>query len=336
MDRLLPGLLAVARRAARAAASVCLGVLEEAPAAPAAMAKLGKEPVTVADYGSQAVILAAIADAFPQHGVVAEEGAAHFREHAGEEGAEQIVRLVGRALGRPVGLDEVLGWIDHRGGEAPFTWVIDPIDGTKGFLRRDQFAVAVGLLHEGRPVAGVLACPHLPVDPADPAGPRGLLFWGGTGLGAFAERLDGAAVQSVSVSATADPWEARVLGSVETAHGDPALVQAVIESAGLGGGWVRLDSQVKYGAVASGRAEVYLRPRSRPEYRDCIWDHAAGTAVVEAAGGRVSDLDGRPLDFSLGARLEANRGVLASNGRLHGVILEALAAVAGRPGPTAI
>ncbi|MBS1196083.1 MAG: Inositol-monophosphatase [Actinobacteria bacterium] len=335
MDPSLPDLLAVARRAARAAAAVCLGVLEEAPAAPAAMAKLGREPVTVADYGSQAVILVAIADAFPQHGVVAEEGAAHFREHAGEAGAEQIVRLVGRVLGRPVGLDEVLGWIDHRGGGSPFTWVIDPIDGTKGFLRRDQFAVAVGLLHEGRPVAGVLACPHLPVDPADPAGPRGLLFWGGTGLGAFAERLDGAVVQPVSVSPTADLREARVLGSVESAHGDPALVQAVIERAGLGGGWVRLDSQVKYGAVASGRAEVYLRPRSRPDYRDCIWDHAAGTAVVEAAGGRVSDLDGRTLDFSLGDRLQANRGVLVSNGHLHGAILEALAAVAGGPGPTA-
>jgi 3'(2'), 5'-bisphosphate nucleotidase len=51
--------------------------------------------------------------------------------------------------------------------------------------------------------------------------------------------------------------------------------------------------------------------------------------VVEAAGGRVSDLDGRPLDFSLGARLEANRGVLVSNGRAHDLVLEALAAAGG-------
>jgi len=319
-------LLAVARRAARAAASVCLAVLREAPAAPEAMAKLGKEPVTVADYGSQAVILGAIAEAFPQHGVVAEEGAAHFREHAGEEGVAQIVRLVGEALGRPAGLEEILGWIDHRGGESPYTWVIDPIDGTKGFLRRDQFAVAVGLLHAGRPVAGVLACPHLPVQPADPGGLRGVLFWGGRGLGAFAERLDGGGERPASVSSTDDPRRARILGSVESAHGDPALVGQVIERAGLGGGWVRLDSQVKYGAVASGRAEVYLRPRSRPDYRDCVWDHAAGAAVVEAAGGRVSDLDGRSLDFSLGLRLEANRGVLVTNGRLHDLILEVLAA----------
>jgi len=329
MDLSLSDALTVARRAARAAAGVCRAVLEEAPAAPEAMAKLGKEPVTVADYGSQAVILEAIASAFPGHGVVAEEGAAHFREHAGEAGAAQIVRLVGAALGRPSGLAEVLGWIDYRGGESPFTWVIDPIDGTKGFLRRDQFAVAVGLLREGRPVAGVLACPHLPVDPGEPGGRRGVLFWGGRELGAFAEALDGGGAQPIAVSDAADPGEVRVLGSVEAAHGNQALLQAVIDRAGLGGGWVRLDSQVKYGAIACGLAEVYLRPRSRPEYRDCIWDHAAGTAVVEAAGGRVSDLDGLPLDFTRGPRLERNRGVLASNGHIHGPVLEALAALGG-------
>ncbi|MBN2113139.1 MAG: 3'(2'),5'-bisphosphate nucleotidase, partial [Acidimicrobiia bacterium] len=181
----------------------------------------------------------------------------------------------------------------------------------------------------GEPVAGVLACPHLPLDLADPASPRGLLFWGGRGLGAFREALDGSGPEPISVSDVADPARVRVLGSVESAHGDPTLVQAVIDRAGLGGGWVRLDSQVKYGAVASGMAEVYLRPRSRPDYRDCVWDHAAGAAVVEAAGGRVSDLDGAPLDFSLGSRLEANRGVLGSNGRVHEPVLEALAAAGG-------
>jgi len=329
MDPSLSDILIVARRAARAASVVCLGVLEEAPAAPEAMAKLGKEPVTVADYGSQAVILEAVAAAFPGHGVIAEEGAAHFAEHAGRGAPEQMVRLVGRALGRTVSLAEVLGWIDHRGGSGPFTWVIDPIDGTKGFLRRDQFAVAVGLLREGEPVAGVLACPHLALDPADPDSPRGLVFWGGRGLGAFRELLADARPRPIAVSEVSQAGAVRVLGSVESAHGDPALLQAVIDRAGLGGGWVRLDSQVKYGAVASGMAEVYLRPRSRPDYRDCIWDHAAGAAVVEAAGGRVSDLDGRSLDFSLGSRLEANRGVLASNGRVHDLVLGALAVSGG-------
>ena len=100
---------------------------------------------------------------------------------------------------------------------------------------------------------------------------------------------------------------------------------AVIAQAGLGGGMVRLDSQVKYGAVAAGMAEVYLRPRSRPDYRENIWDHAAGVAVVTEAGGRVTDVDGAPLDFTRGPKLVDNRGVLATNGAVHDLIVEALA-----------
>jgi 3'(2'), 5'-bisphosphate nucleotidase len=137
------------------------------------------------------------------------------------------------------------------------------------------------------------------------------------------------------VSSRAEPGGIRVLGSVESAHGDPALVSAVIGEAGFGGGMVRIDSQVKYGAVADGVAEVYLRPRNHPEYRERIWDHAAGAALVAAAGGRVTDLDGAALDFSTGARLEANRGVLATNGPAHHLVLEALRRVESgrRPGP---
>ena len=122
-----------------------------------------------------------------------------------------------------------------------------------------------------------------------------------------------------------------MLGSVESAHGDPQLVHDVIQAAGIGGGFVRYDSQVKYGVVASGGAEIYLRPRSKPAYRENVWDHAAGVIVCEEAGGRVSDLDGKPLDFKLGTRLEDNRGVLAtSGGRVHEVVVEALRAVEAR------
>jgi 3'(2'), 5'-bisphosphate nucleotidase len=322
-------LLHVARRAARLAADVCLEVLAGSPDRPEAMAKAGREPVTIADYGSQAVILREIAAAFPDHGVVAEEGAEHLVEQAGDAGASRITEVVGKAVGRPTSLEEIVGWIEHRGGPSSFTWVIDPIDGTKGFLRREQFAVAIGLLHEGRVAAGVLACPHLDVDPADPSAGRGVLFTAAVGSGAHAEPLAGGDPVPIRVSEVADGAGTRVLGSVESAHGDPALVQAVIERGGLAGGMVRIDSQVKYGAVASGIAEVYLRPRSRPDYRENIWDHAAGVAVVTEAGGRVTDLDGRALDFTLGSKLTGNRGVLATNDRVHDLVLEALAAAEG-------
>ncbi|MGB7415640.1 MAG: inositol monophosphatase family protein, partial [Thermosynechococcaceae cyanobacterium] len=81
-----------------------------------------------------------------------------------------------------------------------------------------------------------------------------------------------------------------------------------------------------YGAVASGSAALYLRlpsPKS-PDYREKIWDHAAGTIVVEEAGGRVTDMHGKPLDFSQGAKLVDNRGVIVSNGLIHDQVLAAL------------
>ena len=323
-------ILNVARAAGRRAAAVCRAVL--ADSAPGAMAKGDASPVTVADYGSQAVILEAVRAAFPQHGIMAEEGAAHLRANTDDAGSAQLSKIVGAALGRAVGFEEICDMIDHAGRVgAELTWCIDPIDGTKGFLRREQYAVAIGVLKAGVPWAGVLVCPNLPVDLAQPAGPRGLLFAAAKGRGCTFEPLDGGTARPARVSRFADPRQWRVLGSVESAHGDPQLVHDLIAKAGIGGGFVRYDSQVKYGVVAMGAAEVYLRPRSKPDYRENAWDHAAGVIVCEEAGGRVTDLDGKPLDFTRGKNLVDNRGVLGTaGGAVHEAVLAALRAAEQR------
>ena len=87
-----------------------------------------------------------------------------------------------------------------------------------------------------------------------------------------------------------------------------------------------MDSQAKYGAVARGDAALYLRlpsPKS-PDYREKIWDHAAGTIIVEEAGGKVTDMFGKPLDFTSGRKMENNRGIVASCGLIHERIIQAL------------
>ena len=92
---------------------------------------------------------------------------------------------------------------------------------------------------------------------------------------------------------------------------------------------VRMDSQAKYMVLAAGKAELYLRflsPR-QPDYKEKIWDQAAGSLIVEEAGGKVSDLYGLPLDFTTGRTLRSNRGVLASNKILHQAALNALRAI---------
>lgn len=315
-------MVAVARDCGRVAARLCRTVAESM-AAGRTLYKDAREPVTVADYGSQAVILEAVARHFPRHGVVAEEGAEHLREAAGAATRRRMTRLVGEALGREVEFDQVCRWIDHPGGgDRRITWVIDPIDGTKGFLRGDQYAVAIGVLLDDEPWVGVLACPNLPMDGC--SGATGALFVGARGHGVMRIALDAEDEDAARVSDLDASGAVRVLGSVESAHGDPALLTALIERLSLGGGIVRMDSQAKYATVASGEAEIYLRPQSRPDYREKVWDHAAGALLVEEAGGRVTDLAGRRLDFSRGARLEENRGILATNGRVHEEVLVAL------------
>ena len=89
---------------------------------------------------------------------------------------------------------------------------------------------------------------------------------------------------------------------------------------------VAMDSQAKYAVLAAGEGDVLLRliSPSRPDYREMIWDQAAGSIVVTEAGGRITDLDNRPLDFTHGRTLAKNRGILATNGPLHDAILAGL------------
>jgi 3'(2'), 5'-bisphosphate nucleotidase len=303
--------IGTAIRAVRAASEACLSA-----ARPSVMHKEGTEPVTVADFASQAVVLAEISAAYPDDRVFAEESAGDL----GDLGGVETLATAALLAGAPDAMT-LLSWIDHRGGGGELGWAIDPIDGTKGFLRGDQFAVAVGIVHDGRPVAGVLGLPRYARGEA-----AGVFVWGAEGVGAFVEPLIGGTPEPIGVAPSETAEALRVLGSVEAAHGDPAVVEDLIATLGIGGGWVRMDSQAKYGAVAMADADVYVRPRNRPDYRERVWDHAAGAAIVAAAGGRVTDLDGAELDFSHGPRLEANRGVLVTNGPLHDEIVAVLSA----------
>ena len=90
-----------------------------------------------------------------------------------------------------------------------------------------------------------------------------------------------------------------------------------------------MDSQAKYALLAAGRGDLLVRLLSAqaPNYREKVWDQAAGSLVVEEAGGRITDLNGMGLDFTQGRTLAKNRGVLASNSHLHPKALKALAEI---------
>lgn len=297
-----------------------------------AITKDDRSPVTVGDFAAQALVARRLADALPGEVLVGEESADVLRDasHAGT--LEQITQFVARHIPSATP-DDVRQWIDlgTADPEGRF-WTLDPIDGTKGFLRGDQYAVALARVEDGVVQLGVLGCPNLAADGSpDMAGP-GALFIAERGQGSWTTRLvaEGPSeFKRIAVSDRADPAQARMLRSVEAGHTHGGQIDQIAERLGVAAEPVRMDSQAKYAALAAGAGDVMLRLISptRPDYREKIWDQAAGSIVVEEAGGRTSDLDGKPFDFRHGRTLATNRGVVVSNGALHDAFLDALAAV---------
>jgi 3'(2'), 5'-bisphosphate nucleotidase len=120
---------------------------------------------------------------------------------------------------------------------------------------------------------------------------------------------------------------ARFCESVESGHSDQDSSAKIASLLGITAEPYRIDSQCKYAAVARGDASIYLRLPTRADYREKIWDHAAGKFVVEQAGGVITDVTGAPLDFSRGTTLAANSGVVATDGRFHAQVLDAVARI---------
>jgi 3'(2'), 5'-bisphosphate nucleotidase len=319
-------------RAVREAARLCRAVGLQIR--PETLDKKDKSPVTVADFGSQALVCRALAEAFPDDPIIAEEDSAELRQAENAAILDRVVEYV-RAIeaGSNPSPDDVCGWID-RGAACEYRdrfWTIDPIDGTKGFLRAEQYAVALALVVDGQVVVAGLACPNLKLTSRSGADsvPRGVVFTAVRGQGSFAVPLDQEGENDlrsvpIRVSENDNPAAARFCESVESghsAHGDAAAIAATLGISELP---VRMDSQAKYGVVARGEAEIYLRMPTRTDYREKIWDHAAGALIVEEAGGTVTDITGRPLVFHHGRELSDNRGVIATNGKLHTRILDAM------------
>jgi 3'(2'), 5'-bisphosphate nucleotidase len=295
------------------------------------LTKDDRSPVTVADYGAQAVVAHLLGRAFPEIPMVGEEDAGALRDPANAALLGKVLANVDQVL---PGLtpEQVLTAIDrgtHAGGDRGRHWTLDPIDGTKGFLRLDQYAVALALIEDGEVVLGVLGCPNLPHDAARPEAGVGCLFVAVRGEGAFLRTLDDPAERPVHVTAVDDPAAARFCESVEKAHSSQSDSARVAEALGITAAPFRIDSQCKYAAVARGDASIYLRLPTRKDYVEKIWDHAAGWAVITEAGGKVSDVHGRSLDFSRGRTLARNQGVLVTNGRLHDRVVAAVREVLG-------
>ena len=175
-----------------------------------------------------------------------------------------------------------------------------------------------------------MGCPNITPELKQEKGGDGSLLIAIRGEGSWISPLKGDLspdlFKPLSVSNITRVDDARLMRSFESGHTNTSQIDAFQSALGGKADPVRMDSQVKYALLAAGEGEVYLRLLSedRTDYREKIWDQAAGSIIVEEAGGRVTDLDGKDLDFSRGRTLKDNRGICASNGLLHDRALLAL------------
>ncbi|KAI9462114.1 hypothetical protein HD554DRAFT_2128544 [Boletus coccyginus] len=306
------------------------------------LTKGDKSPVTVGDYAAQAVVNTILGRAFPSDPIVGEEDAADLRQESGDALRDRIVTLANEALTADLGIGESSHWglgpgqersteelldaIDRgsdQGGPIGRRWTLDPIDGTKGFLRGGQYAVCLALIVDGHVVLGVIGCPNLPVKSDELDGPKGCIFVVVKDQGAEQTTLSGDYSTPLRIPPVG-PETLNFLESVEAAHADLAFNSRVSALLNITRAPTRMDSQAKYGCLARGDGGAYLRMPTGTGYQEKIWDHASGCLLVEECGGVITDARGKRLDFGLGRTLGENYGVIAAGKDVHARVLAAV------------
>ncbi|XP_028096329.1 PAP-specific phosphatase HAL2-like [Camellia sinensis] len=326
-------------------------------------------PVTIADWSVQATVSWILTEYFGSENVsiIAEEDVRSLSKADSSGLLEAVVKTVNKCLSKApqfghegpikdLGTSEVLEAISRcnsTGGPTGRFWVLDPVDGTLGFVRGDQYAIALALIEDGEVVLGVLGCPNYPMKkewlsyqngyrrimskltpPTSESWEKGCVIYArrGSGKAWIQPLLSGDkkflwpnSARQIQVSSIDNPAFATFCEPVEKANSSHSFTAGLAHSVGLRNQPLRVYSMVKYAAIARGHAEVFMK-FARAGYKEKIWDHAAGVVIIQEAGGVVTDAGGRPLDFSGGTYLEGlDRGVIACSGaKLHEKIIRAV------------
>jgi 3'(2'), 5'-bisphosphate nucleotidase len=230
--------------------------------------KPGNEPVTLADRRASELIVEGLADTFPGDPIISEE----LPPAAG-------------ALG------------------APRVWLVDPIDGTKDFIRgEDGYSVMIGLACDGVATVGVVY---------QPATDR---LYHGTPAGSVV--VHAGQTRRLAVSEVAAAADVRLVASKSNRSSE---LDDVKRELGIDNELNIGSVGVKLCVIAAGMRDLYVNPASKTK----AWDTCAPEAILVPAGGRLSDLFGEPLDYT--RELAHRRGLVASNGRVHDEVIARLA-----------
>ncbi|XP_073151630.1 3',5'-bisphosphate nucleotidase AHL-like [Henckelia pumila] len=320
--------------------------------------------VTVADWSVQATVSLMLSQNLGDQSIsiVAEEDSQTLSKPESSALLALVVDAVNECLSQAprfglqgpdkvLAASQIIDAISHcnsNGGPFGRHWVLDPVDGTLGFVRGDQYAVALAMIDDGEVVLGVLGCPNYPVKDdtlnmySQQNDVRSEISSREVGCVMYTQkharnswmqpllrrdkRLEWPnSAKLIRVSSIDDPAQATFCEPVESNNSDHSFSAGVANTVGLRKKPLRVHSMVKYGAIARGEAEIYMK-FARSGYKEKIWDHAAGVLLVQEAGGVVTDAAGRSLDFSRGIYLESlDKGLVACCGsRLHEQIIAAV------------
>jgi 3'-phosphoadenosine 5'-phosphosulfate (PAPS) 3'-phosphatase len=245
--------------------------------------KADASPVTVVDLLHQTQVQQLLRREFPGDALLCEEPR-NLQERHAEEAAELSRRVYGMEI--ELAADE-LPTAGHR------VWVLDPIDGTKGFLGGRYFALALGCFVGGVPQFAVMAVPG--GNPERPLGIDRSIAFAIAGRGAWTSPVLAEGEPSWrSLAAPSRTRSGPVRVAVSLAHGGP-LAARLRSTPGIE--VVELDSQAKYLAVAGGDLDAYLRAARDDGRSDLLWDHLPGGLVAREAGCAVRHFDGTPIDY---------------------------------------
>lgn len=312
-----------------------------------------KSPVTIGDYAAQAIINNAIKLNFPNDEIVGEEDSQDLKVDNDESKIlnSKILDIINQVQAETNNSNEKLGTLNtlqdiwtsidlgnSKGGSKGRFWALDPIDGTKGFLRGDQFAVCLALIEDGKVVLGVIGCPNLPekiISNDKSSGVVGGLYSAVIGLGSYytplfetSDYLPLSKQSKIEMIQRQTPSELVVVEGVEKGHSSHSTQSQIKKLLGdkLNGEiskTINLDSQVKYCVLASGQGDIYLRLPISDSYREKIWDHASGNLLITESGGQVGDITGKELNFGKGRLLES-KGVIAANKSVFKKVIESV------------
>ncbi|RXK37083.1 3'(2'),5'-bisphosphate nucleotidase [Tremella mesenterica] len=296
-----------------------------------------------ADLSAQALISLHLRSHFPSDLIIGEEDTSELRSNSSL--LDRVIGLVndnfqveeGWGKNQQWSQEEILAAIDAgsaSGGSKGRYWTIDPVDGTSGFIRHQQYAVCLALIIDGEVELGIIGCPNLGAEPAKlgeeviPNG-QGVLMIAIKGEGSWSRPLSTPSYTRISLpSSPSEPSPLTFLESVEAGHSAHDIQANIGRLLGVQRPSLRMDSQAKYACLARGEGGIYLRIPTKysggKDYIERIWDHASGCLLIHESGGVCTDMHGKPLKFGVGRTLAENEGIVAAGRDTHPKVIAAV------------